>query len=142
MHPILRGPLIAGCASILGGCIASNVVATEDRMVAQPVASLAFAPAPGLQLDGFYGSVEITGDAAIALRRIYYLFRADGTYTAAALGEAGERAEFQTLSGAWASDARGLSLDGAEPVLLEQAEGHLRITAPNGAVVLRREGTP
>ena len=141
-RPVLRFVPLACIAALFGGCIASNVVATEDRMVAPPVASLAWAPAPGLQLDGFYESVEITGDAAIALRRIYYLFRADGTYTAAALGETGTRAEFQTLSGTWVSDARGLSLDGAEPVLLEGAEGHLRITAPNGAVVLRREVSP
>ena len=142
MRPSLRVLLIGGWASVLGGCIPSNVVATEDRLVAQPVASLTFAPAPGLKLDGLYSSVEITGDAAITLRRVFYVFRADGTYTAAALAEAGERAEFQTLSGTWSSDPRGLSLDGAEPALLEQAEGHLRITAPNGAVVLRREEAP
>jgi hypothetical protein len=138
MRPVLRRLSLAVCLSVMGGCIASNVVATEDRLVGRPVTALAFAPAPGLQLDGFYESVEITGDAAIALRRIYYLFRADGTYTAAALGDADGRTAFQTLSGTWASTAGGLSLDGAEPVLLEQAGEHLRITAPTGAVVLRR----
>lgn len=122
----------------LGGCIASNVVATEDRFVQQPLAALAFAPAADLRLDGLYESVEITGDAALSLRKIYYLFRADGTYTAAALAEGADGAAFQTLGGSWSNDKAGLSLDGAEPVRLEQADQHLRITAPNGAVVLRR----
>jgi hypothetical protein len=136
--PAGRLVVLVAMAALLGGCIASNVVATEDRLVSQPVAALAFAPAPALVLDGLYESLEITGDAALSLRRIYYLFRRDGTYTAAALAEGVDGATFQTLSGTWATTAAGLSLDGAEPVRLEQAEQHLRITAPNGAVVLRR----
>lgn len=138
MRRAARGVLLALVASGLAGCIASNVVATADRLVQQPLAELAFAPAPGLRLDGLYESVEITGDAAVSLRRIYYLFRRDGTFTAAALVEGDGGAAFQTLSGTWATSAAGLSLDGAEPVSLEQADQHLRITAPNGAVVLRR----
>lgn len=125
-------------ACLFGGCIASNVVATEDRFVQQPLAALAFAPVPDLQLDGLYESVEITGDAAVSLRRIYYLFRPGGSFTAAALVDAGGGAAFQTLSGTWTNGADGLSLDGTAPVQLEQAGEHLRITAPNGAVVLRR----
>jgi len=129
--------LLAG-AGLWSACIASNVVATEDRFVQEPVATLAFVPAPELVLDGLYESVEITGDAAVSLRRIYYLFRGDGSYTAAALAEAGNGAQFQTLSGTWSNTAAGLSLDGGEPVVLERAGQHLRLTAPNGAVVLRR----
>ncbi|MBL8730014.1 MAG: hypothetical protein JNM25_16435 [Planctomycetes bacterium] len=134
--------LPALCAGLLAGCIASNVVATEDRAVLRPVAELPFVAAPELVLDGLYESIEITGDAALALRRIYYLFRPDGTYTAAALTEGERGAAFQTLSGTWTNTAAGLSLDGADPVRLERADEHLRITAANGAVVLRRSAAP
>ena len=119
------------------GCIASNVVASEDRLVATPVAELQFAPAPGLPLQGLYESVEIRGDAALSLRKVYYLFAADGTYTAAALTEVDGVPSFQTLNGTWQTTAAGLSLDGRPPVLLEQAPLHLRITAENGVLVLR-----
>jgi hypothetical protein len=125
-------------SGLLGGCIASNVVAVEQRSVQQPVAELPFVAAPELVLDGLYESLAITGDAALSLRRIYYLFRPDGTYTAAALTEGERGAAFQTLNGTWSNTATGLSLDGAEPVRLERADEHLRITAPNGSVVLRR----
>jgi hypothetical protein len=130
--------VLAVGAGLLGGCIASNVVAVEDRSVAQPSAELPFVAAPELVLDGLYESLAITGDAAVSLRRIYYLFRPDGTYTAAALTEGEHGAAFQTLSGTWSNSATGLSLDGAEPVQLERSAGHLRLTAPNGSVVLRR----
>lgn len=138
MNTVVRAVSLLACAAACSGCIASNVVATEDRLVPQPLAALPFAPAPDLRLDGLYESVEITGDAAVSLRRIYYLFRDDGSYTAAALAEGDGAATFQTLSGTWHTTAAGLSLDGAEPVRLEQAGQHLRLTAPNGAVVLRR----
>ena len=119
------------------GCIASNVVASEDRLVATPVAELQFAPAPDLPLQGLYESVEIRGDAALSLRKVYYLFDARGTYTAAALTETDGVLGFQTLNGTWQSTVAGLALDGRPPVLLEQAPQHLRITAESGVLVLR-----
>ena len=119
------------------GCYASNVVATNDRLVTTPVAALQFTPAPGLPLQGLYESVEIRGDAALALRKVYYLFDGGGTYTAAALTEVDGVQAFQTLSGTWLSTPAGLSLDSRPPVLLEQAPQHLRITAENGVLVLR-----
>jgi len=135
----VRTWLAAGCLLLpLASCIPSNVVARDDRMVVTQVADLRFVPAPALQLDGLFESIEITGDAAVTLQKVYYLFRADGTYTAAALVAIDGIASFQTLSGTWTSLAGGLVLDGAEPVQLEQAPEHLRITAPNGALVLRR----
>jgi len=124
-------------ASSWPGCIASNVVATEDRLVTTGTAALSFAPAPELQLQGLYESIEIRGDAAVSLRKVYYLFAAGGTYTAAALTEADGVPSFQTLNGTWQSTAAGLVLDDRPPVLLEQATGHLRITADNGVLVLR-----
>lgn len=122
-----------------GGCIGSNVLAHEQRLVAPVVAELQFAPAPALPLAGLYESVLITGEVALALRKVYYVFQGDGTYTAAALVESDGQSAFQTLSGTWRSLDAGLELDGKEPVPLEQAPAHVRITAPNGSLVLRAE---
>ncbi|MBX3463460.1 MAG: hypothetical protein KF830_09830 [Planctomycetes bacterium] len=136
-----RGAVALAAAAVavgLSGCIASNVVATQDRMVTAAVAELAFAPAPGLRPEGLYESVEITGDAAVSLRKVYYLFLGDGTYTAAALVDDAHGGAFQILTGTWASGPEGLVLDGAEAVPLEQAPRHLRLSAPNGTVVLRQ----
>ena len=130
--------IVAAAVLSLPGCIASNVVAPEQRFVVTDTTELKFTAAPGLLLDGLFESVEITGDAALSLRKVYYLFAADGTYTAAALAEVDGKAAFQTLQGTWNSTAAGLSLDGADPVQLEQAQNHVRITAPTGALVLRK----
>lgn len=128
--------LLFGCVP---GCIPSNVVAPEQRMVVDDLSALAFEPAPGMQLDGLYTSVDIRGAAAASLRKVYYLFGADGTYTAAALTEAGGVFAFQTLDGTWRSAPEGLVLDDAEPVRLERADGHVRIATGDGALVLRHE---
>lgn len=125
-------------------CIPSNVVARDDRMVTTSVQDLKFAPlsadALRLQLVGLFESVEITGDAALALRKVYYLFAADGSYTAAALVEEGAQAAFQTLTGTWQVVGDGLVLDGGEPVPVQGSEDgqHLRIQANTGGLVLRR----
>jgi hypothetical protein len=133
---LATGGLLALVASWTG-CIASNVVPTQDRLVTTPLAALHFDPAPGMPLQGLYESVEILGDAALSLRKVYYLFSAGGAYTAAALTEVDGVPSFQTLNGTWQSTAAGLSLDGRPPVLLEQAGQHVRITAENGVLVLR-----
>jgi len=135
-------PRLARCGLLLlvapwTGCIASNVVAAGDRLVTTPLDQLHFEVAPALALQGLYESVEIRGDAALALRKVYYLFDARGTYTAAALTEADGVLGFQTLNGTWQSTVAGLALDGRPPVLLEQAPQHLRITAESGVLVLR-----
>jgi hypothetical protein len=132
--------LLANLAiAMAGGCIASNVLAHEQRMVAAPVADLQFSPSHQPMPAGLYESVEITGDVALALRKVYYVFETDGTYTAAALVEAEGRSAFQTLNGTWALTADGLVLDEAAPVHLELAPDHVRIAAPNGTLVLHRE---
>lgn len=136
--PLLSAMVLLSMAFSLAGCIASNVVATSDRLVAPAVAALPFAPAGEIVLDGLYESVDIQGDAAVSLRKIYYRFVADGHYTGAALSEAVGPPAFETLTGTWAITPQGLVLDGGEPVPLEVAEGHLRLSAPSGCVVLRK----
>lgn len=107
-------------------------------MVETSVAELQFAPMTEGTLQGLFESVQITGDAAVSLRKVYYLFFADGSYTAAALIDDGTALSFQTLSGTWQMSASGLTLDGAAPVPLEVGGEHLRLSAPGGVLVLRR----
>lgn len=137
-----RGPcrsLALAIASVLPiGCIASNVVAPEQRMVANDPAQMAWAPADAAPFDGLYESVDIRGDAAVSLRRIWYVFATGGGYTGAALADSDGRLAFQTLSGTWALTPAGLVLDDGEPVACEMAPGHLRITAKTGVVVLKK----
>ncbi|MFT7535118.1 MAG: hypothetical protein ACI85K_001069 [Hyphomicrobiaceae bacterium] len=121
------------------GCIASNVVTPGERMVAGLQQQRVFESAPTLQLDGLFESVDIQGDAAASLRKIYYLFSSDGSYTAAALAEVAGKYSFQTLDGTWQNDAAGLVLDGGDPVTLEQSGNYLRLLAASGLVVLVRK---
>lgn len=123
---------------LVAGCIASNVVAVADREVVAGATQLPFQPAGVLVLDGLYESIDIQGDAAVSLRKIWYLFSPGGAYTGAALADVDGVPSFQTLHGTWQVGAAGLSLDGQDPVPLEAAPDHLRLSAPNGTVVLAR----
>jgi hypothetical protein len=134
----VKGAVLVACGLLWSGCIASNVLDPRAREVAVAEAELAFAPAGDVVLDGLYESIDLRGEAAVSLRKIYYLFVADGTYTAAALAEVDGVRSFQTLSGRWRLEPRGLVLDDGAPVLLELAPDHLRLSAPTGVVVLAR----
>jgi hypothetical protein len=122
----------------LPGCIASNVVAVKDRQVAVATDELPWQPSTSGGLDGLYESLEVRGDVATTLRKVYYVFQADGSYTGAALVEADGAYRFQTLVGTWRIVDGGLSLDDGPVVRLDVAPEHLRITAANGVLVLRR----
>src|SRR5262245_26572052 len=121
------------------GCYASNVVATADRAVRATALPTDWRPATAADLAGYFASVEVTGAAAASLRQVYYWFEAGGRYTGAALVDGDAGPSFQTLDGAWQLGDGGLVLDGADPVPVDVAANHLRIRAPGGAVVLRRE---
>jgi hypothetical protein len=131
--------LLVSCVA-LGGCYASNVVAVTDRAVAADAVmdAVAWQPATVDQLVGFHESRSIEGDAALSLRKVYYVFMADGRYTGAALVEGDEGLGFQTLGGTWRLDAAGLSLDGGEPARCEAGGAFLRIQVAGGAIVLKR----
>lgn len=122
----------------VAACIPSNVTRPQDRMAAAAEAAPAFAPATVADVVGFHESIDIQGDAAATLRRIYYLFAADGTYTGAALADDGERHAFQTLSGVWRLAPEGLVLDEQPAVACDAAPGQLRIAAPTGVLRLKR----
>jgi len=122
------------------GCIPSNVVAREERMVVDDVSALDWQPANGVALLGLYETVDVRGEVAASLRKIYYRFAEDGTYTAAALIESAGAFQFQTIDGTWRADENGLVLDDGEPVQLDRADGgYLRIRTETGTIVLQHE---
>lgn len=138
----LQRLVVAGACSLATGCFGGTHIKPEERDIDVPVLNLAFQPAGALVLAGLYESVDIQGDMALAWRKIYYLFSANGSYTAAALGEGDNGPAFTTLTGTWTCDARGLSLDDSEPLQLEQAPGHLRVSAAGGSLVLAQRKLP
>jgi hypothetical protein len=89
---------------------------------------------------GFHESRSIEGDAALSLRKVYYVFVADGRYTGAALVDGEDGLGFQTLGGTWRLDASGLCLDGGEPARCEAVGAFLRIQVPGGTIVMQPVG--
>lgn len=137
--PADRRLLLAIAVLPFSGCYASNVVATTERSVREQAEPTEWRPAVVADLVGYHRAVAIRGDAALSLRTVYYLFQADGVYTGAALVDGERGLEFQTLRGRWELGADGLVLDGAPAVGASAAPGWLRIAAPNGELLLRRE---
>lgn len=125
----------------LAACIPSNVVADADRAVTRPVAQLAWTEPVPAALAGLYESVDVRGEAAQAMQKVYYWFAASGDFTGAALVLVDGVPQFQTLVGRYriAQDQLWLGAD-SEPVTLRAARGHVRFTSPEGDLVLRRVG--
>ena len=121
------------------GCIASNVVAVDDRMVvASPVGNLTWEPGTKADLSGLFESVEILGDSASALWKVYYYFSVDGTYSGAALVNGIEGLRFQVLSGSWAYIDGMLDLQDGNDALQTSVSGHfLKLESRAGSVVFR-----
>ncbi|MEY2982671.1 MAG: hypothetical protein ACO4CT_10375 [Planctomycetota bacterium] len=126
-------------AVVPASCIPSNVVARTDREVDLEPAAVVWRPATSADLPGYFRSTDRSGALATGLWLVEYQFRADGTFTGAALLQ-GEPDAFAVLTGSWDMPGPGtLVLDGAEPAEIEAAHGLLRISGPDGSVVLRRE---
>lgn len=138
----LRRMAMVGACSLAAGCFGGTHIKPEERDIDVPMLDLAFQPAGAIVLDGLYESVDIQGDMALSWRKVYYLFSPNGSYTAAALGDGDAGPAFTTLTGTWKCEARGLSLDDAEPLPLEQAPGHLRLSAAGGSLVLAQRKLP
>ena len=138
----MRAARACACLAAFGlaGCLASSVVAPEQRSANLGAPSLEWRPFSGATLEGLWASASIEGDAGLTLLAVHYLFSPDGSFTGAALVE-GDPPEFQTLSGTWTLEGGLLRLgEDAPKARLEEAAGHLRLSGPEGAVVLRREG--
>lgn len=129
----------AGVLLVAAGCIAPSVLPSEERSVAVASAELAWGPATVADVPGTYVSTEIEGELATVLRKVVYLFQADGAYTGAALVD-DLPPRFEVISGTWSLEAGTLRLDGGPPAAAEVAEdGTLRLIGDEGLVVLRRE---
>ena len=136
----LRNGLALAIVSLpFAGCIPSNVLAPDQRIATVAMEDRVFTPATAeLKLEGYHESMSITGDAAVSLRKVYYLFQPGGTYTAAALVQDAGVSSFQTLTGTWSLGADGLRLDGADPVPVETSGEFVRMRSAGGTLVLRR----
>lgn len=121
----------------LAGC-SSAPLAPEARAVVDAGPALAWREATAADLDGLFEAQRIEGEAAAALRRLWYHFASDGSYSGAALVFDGERTRFQTLSGQWTLSAGHLELEGGAPSRVQAAEGWLRIESESGLALLRR----
>lgn len=124
------------------GCYPSNIVASEQRAVTtSPPADLdklAWKRPTATDLRGFWRSVEIEGDPAVELARIYYVFGAGGRYSGAALVRASPLATFQVLDGRWALIDEGLALDD-QPARARISGRWLELSTDEGRVLLMRE---
>jgi len=132
-----RAALMIAALLSLCGCYASNVVAREDRSVDIDLGDLQWSTEPASLKPGLYESVELRGDVATTVWKIYYLFEDSGRYTAAALIAGDDGLEFRTLAGTWEARDGGLVLDGRPAVPIRHAPDHVLLDTPQGSVVLR-----
>lgn len=124
---------------LLCACIAPSVVDPVDRAIDLSATDVAWSPATRADLPGTYVSAALTGPLAASVRKLVYLFQADGHYTGAALFDAAPP-RFEVVSGTWELTASGLSLDGGPAGVTEVApDGSLRLSSAEGSVVLHRE---
>ena len=140
MRSDLLAALFACVAALSSGCYPSNVVAVRDRAVAIGAEDGAqWRTCAIADLSGYFESYAVDGDAALSLRKVYYLFVKGGRYTGAALVESDEGASFQTLGGTYVLEGGMLALDGAAGARCEAADGgFLRIAMEGGSIVLCR----
>ena len=123
----------------LTSCMASNVVAVEDRGVFTRADAAQWRAATAADVVGWWTSEEVRGPLAAGLRGIHYLLLDDGTYAAAALVDRGEGPEYDVLRGAWSFGDGALRLGGAQPAQVEIADPDLmRLSGEAGVLVLRR----
>lgn len=120
-------------------CIASNVVAVDDRLVVGPqVDDLEWHPGMEDDLAGLFESVQIHGDSAGALWKIYYHFSDRGGYSGAALVNSDDGLRFQVLSGHWRFSDGLLDLqDGSERLRVSVSGEFLKLESSAGSVVFK-----
>ena len=125
-------------ALALSSCVASGMLPQSHRSVAAERADDAWLAASSTDLEGLYESIDVSGEAAGGLLKIYYCFNADHTYTGAALTTGIEHAEFTTLSGAWELVDGDLRLDSTERLSASVSDGRLRLENERGTAVFEK----
>jgi hypothetical protein len=119
-------------------CASAGPLPADRRAVSYEEVERSWSAAAPSDLHGVFESVEITGDAAGALLRIYYCFNADRTYSGAALTTGAEHSEFTTLGGSWELVGGELVLDGGERLSASVSGDRLKLENDRGRAVLRR----
>ncbi|MFO0931817.1 MAG: hypothetical protein U1E39_03810 [Planctomycetota bacterium] len=128
-----------GLLAALAGCAGSSRLDAAHRAADAAEPAVAWADARREDLVGYFESERVSGDAAASLRRVYYVFEADGSYTGAALVTDGAHSTFQVLAGHWTLRGTTLSLgDDAAPARVFSAPDRLRLDSEGGSVVLHR----
>jgi hypothetical protein len=123
-------------------CITPNVLDSDARAVESSPAEIDWQPARAEDLLGLFESTTIEGEYAAALWKLYYRFAEDGTYTGAALIQGEPQPAFQTLSGAWKLDERGLDLGGGQIARAFTAEARLKLEVGGTTMIFRRVELP
>jgi len=129
--------LATALLAVLAGCTPSKTVEKGERAALPKPEDAVWRPATREDVVGDFESERVTGAAAASLRRAYYSFAADGTYSGAALVQEDARAVFQVLSGRWSLAKGTLRLE-ADEAKASAAPGLLRLESEGGTVVLRR----
>lgn len=123
----------------LSSCIGSTLLDAEHRAVEPKVIEHQWRPAVADTIPGQYESVEVRGEAAGAMLKVYYFFMAGGRYTGAALVVDRDGPSFQVLTGRWQLVDGQLTLgEDTEPARAEMDGSFLRISTDTGTLVLRR----
>jgi hypothetical protein len=136
----LKSPRLAAAALALlaASCVASGVVASDERGPALEDGSVDWRRGTSADVPGLYVSTEIAGPIAASLRKVVYLFDDGGGYAGAALID--DPSRFEVIRGTWAMEDGPVHLDGGAPATLEVAgDGSLRLSGDGGRVTLRRE---
>lgn len=130
------------CAALLlaqAACISPSVLDPEDRAPRTGLEERVWRPALESDVAGTYVSEHLSGQLAVVLRMVIYRFETNGAYTGAALLD-DDPPHFEVISGYWRLDQNSLRLDDGPAARVESDEqGSLRLSGPDGTVILRRE---
>lgn len=133
-------PLLAALS--LAACGTSHALDRTERAVKAAPEAIAWRAATREDVIGYFESEHVTGEAAASLRRAFYAFAADGTYSGAALVQENGKAKFQVLSGRWTLAGGVLDLGpDASPAKAYAAPDRLKLDSDGGSAVFRRGKT-
>jgi hypothetical protein len=138
VRPTCSRALAAILTLALAGCTASHKLDERERALGIAPDDVVWVPARTEDVVGYFESERVTGEAAANVRRLYYDFAADRTYSGAALVQDAGRASFQTLTGRWGLEGSALRLGDDPPAKAFAAPDRLRLDSEGGSVVLRR----
>ena len=118
------------------GCLASSVVPSAERVAIAPKLEQSWRRATVEDLRGFFESLSIEGEAAASVRKLYYHFAADGSFSGAALLQQPDGSlEFATLRGGWTLESGRLQLDDSDPAQASVSAGQLKLDSSSGSVI-------